>query len=124
MLKLIVKLIQLFLFWHVENKVAFIPSFKKLKKDKRLIVNNLTNNQCSFPVLRSALCPAEAAGHQLPPPVPSWGLGVWGGGDWYPAPFEEDDAPQQHLQIHPEPAPPGWGRQEYEMNYIRLRWKV
>ena len=71
---LYVKLIQLFFCFDMSkiNLHSFLPSKKlKKKKKKSLIVDNLTNKQYSFPVPRSALCPAEAAGHQLPPPVPS-----------------------------------------------------
>lgn len=46
---------------------------------------------------RSTLCPAETACHQLSPPMSCGGLGVRGGGDWYPSSPEEDDAPHQHL---------------------------
>lgn len=59
-------------------------------------------------ISRSALCPAEAPGHQLPPPVFSGRLDVWGGGDWHHGPAEEDDGSCWELPIHAEAAAPRW----------------
>ena len=52
-------------------------SEKIIKTHKVFVGNKLRNNLLvSFPVPRSALRPAEATGHQLPPPVSGGGLGV------------------------------------------------